>query len=69
MRGICICAVGISEHAHAQKQRRVFEEESMRDMLQEQDMMFSFRLNVEQDCLEDFWDYRIVSSYLNEIAD
>ena len=48
------------EDVTAQKaaERRVFEEESMRDMLQEQDMMFSFRLNVEQDCLEDFWDYR-----------
>ena len=67
-----IRAVGISEDVTAQKaaERRVFEEESMRDMLQEQDMMFSFRLNVEQDCLEDFWDYRgdkLVS--LNDIRD
>lgn len=55
--GTCTQAIGISEDVTAQKEAelRVFQEDNMRKRMT--DMLYSFRLNVTRNVLEECWSY------------
>ena len=56
--GKTIWAVGASEDVTAQKEAEIgaFKEEMMREMLEE-DLLFSFRVNIKRNYLEEAWEY------------
>ena len=56
--GKTISAVGASEDVTAQKEAEIgaFKEEMMREMLEE-DLLFSFRVNIKRNYLEEAWEY------------
>lgn len=53
-----VWAVGVSEDVTARREAeiRVFQEETMRELLTE-DLLLSFRVNMDQNCLEELWDH------------
>lgn len=58
--GKALWAVGLSEDVTAQREaeNRVFEEETMRELLTE-DLIFGFRVNMDRNRLEEFWEYSV----------